>query len=110
MGLKLNSALRRLTLTGRAIRIRYAMFVSVRNTFLHEIVDLQALESGDEQIRRRAKSVGSVLLQEQEVIALEQASISSLKEWFAHSSGMQEQAPSLKKSLSNSSLSTMFME
>jgi len=86
------------------------MFVSVRNTFLHEIVDLQAIENGDEQMRRRAKSVGSVLLQGQEVIALEQASISSLKEWFGRSSGMQEQAPAMKKSLSNSSLSTVCME
>lgn len=86
------------------------MFVSVRNTFFHEIVDLQAIESGDEQMRRRAKSVGSVLLQGQEVIALEQASISSLKEWFGRSRTVQEQAPVMMKSFSNSSLSTMCME
>jgi len=43
-------------------------------------------------------------------IALEQASISSLKEWFSRSRGVQEQAPAMKKSLSNCSLSTMCME
>merc|ERR1711920_917317 len=40
----------------------------------------------------------------------EQASISSFKEWFGRSKGVQEQAPAMTKSLSNSSLSTMCME